>query len=110
MLSVCVLHHWLTNNPYLLLLSTLQISPLLCYMAEVHLVHGHLDVADGIVFGEAVKVVHRHHQRLASQLDVGHLYEHRMMFRSIHKRGKHCLIKIRGSSILVTIYGRKHNP
>ena len=53
---------------YLLLLSALQIPPLLCYVAEVHLVHGYLDVADGIVLGEAVKIVDRHHQRLPTQL------------------------------------------
>lgn len=58
---------------YLLLLSALQIPPLLCYVAEVHLVHGHLDVADGIVFGEAVKIVHRHHQRLSTELYIRNL-------------------------------------
>lgn len=61
------------HKSYLLLLSALQIPPLLRYVAEVHLVHGHLDVADGIVFGEAVEIVHRHHQRLSSELDVGDL-------------------------------------
>lgn len=62
-----------TRISYLLLLSALQIPPLLCYVAEVHLVHGHLDVADGIVFGEAVKIVHRHDQRLSTELYVGDL-------------------------------------
>lgn len=61
------------NQSYLLFLSALQIPPLLRYVAEVHLVHGHLDVADGIVFGEAVKVVHGHDQRLSTELYVGDL-------------------------------------
>lgn len=60
---------------YLLLLGALQVPPLLRYVAEVHLVHGHLDVADGVVFGEAVEVVHRHHQRLSTQLHVGDLWQ-----------------------------------
>lgn len=62
-----------SSQSYLLLLSALQVPPLLCYMAEVHLVHGHLDVADGIMFGEAVKIVHRHYQRLSTELYVGDL-------------------------------------
>ena len=61
------------NQSYLLFLSALQIPPLLRYVAEVHLVHGHLDVADGIVFGEAVKVVHSHDQRLSTELYIGDL-------------------------------------
>lgn len=59
---------------YLLLLGALQVPPLLRYVAKVHLVHGHLDVADGVMFGEAVEVVHRHHQRLSTQLHVGDLW------------------------------------
>lgn len=42
-------------------------------MAKVHLVHGHLDVTDGVVLGEAVEVVDGHHQCLAAQFYVGHL-------------------------------------
>ena len=61
------------HKSYLLLFSANQISPLLCYVAEVHLVHGHLDVADGIVFGEAVKIVNRHYQCLSTELHVGDL-------------------------------------
>lgn len=62
----CNCKFWQTS--YLLLLSALQIPPLLCYVAEVHLVHGHLDVANGIMLGEAVKIVHRHHQCLPAKL------------------------------------------
>lgn len=58
---------------YLLLFSANQISPFLCYVAEVHLVHGHLDVANGIVFGEAVKIVNCHYQCLSTELHVGDL-------------------------------------
>lgn len=61
------------NQSYLLFLGALQIPPLLRYVAEIHLVHGHLDVTDGIVFGEAVKVVHGHDQRLSTELHVGDL-------------------------------------
>lgn len=68
-----LLHVCLPAEPYLLLLSALQIPPLFRYMAEVHLIHGHLDVTDGVVLGEAVKVVHRHDQRLPTELDVGDL-------------------------------------
>lgn len=64
---------WWCHKSYLLLLSALQIPPLLCYVAEVHLVHGHLDVANGIVLREAVKIVHRHYQRLPAQLYIGDL-------------------------------------
>lgn len=70
--GMCVCLHRL-HKSYLLLLSALQIPPLLCYVAEVHLVHGHLDVADRIVLGEAVKIVHRHYQRLSAELYVGDL-------------------------------------
>lgn len=69
---MCVCLHRF-HKSHLLLLGALQIPPLLCYVAEVHLVHGHLDVADGIVFGEAVKVVHCHYQRLSTELYVGDL-------------------------------------
>ena len=69
---MCVCLHR-CQKTYLLFLSALQIPPLLCYVAEVHLVHGHLDVADGIVFGEAVEIIHRHHQRLSTELYVGDL-------------------------------------
>lgn len=58
---------------YLLLLGAHKIPPLLCHVTKVNLVHGQLHVSDGVVLGEAVKVVHCHHQRLASQLDIGHL-------------------------------------
>lgn len=58
---------------YLLLLSALQVPPLLRYVAEIHLVHRHLDVTDGVVFGEAVEVVHGHDQRLPAELHVGNL-------------------------------------
>lgn len=61
------------HESYLLLLSAQQIPPLLRYVAEVHLVHRYLDVAYGVVFGEAVKIVHRHYQRLSTELDVGDL-------------------------------------
>lgn len=70
--GTCVCLHRF-HKSYLLLLSALQVPPLLCYVAEVHLVHGHLDVADGIMFGEAVKIVHRHDQRLSTELHVGDL-------------------------------------
>ena len=61
------------QKSYLFLLSTYQIPPFLRYVAEVHLVHGHLDVADGIVFREAVKVVHRHYQCFSTELHIGNL-------------------------------------
>ncbi len=69
---MCVCLHRF-HKSYLLLLSALQVPPLLCYVAEVHLVHGHLDVANGIMFGEAVKIVHRHNQCLSTELYVGDL-------------------------------------
>lgn len=98
------------HKPYLLLLSTLQIPPLLCYVAEVHLIHGHLDVANGIVFGKAVKVVHRHHQRLPAELYIGDLEKttavtgHRgfntllSLVRSLFSRVSHEYIKLNVSA------------
>lgn len=56
------------TTQYLLLLSTLQISPLLHRLAQIHAVHGDLDLADHVVFGETVKVKNLQHQRLSTQL------------------------------------------
>lgn len=53
---------------YLLLLTTLQVSPLLHWLAQVNTVHGNLDLPDHIVFGETVKVKNLQHQSLSTQL------------------------------------------
>ena len=58
---------------HLFLLGLLKVLPLLCYVAEVHLVHEHLHVSNGVVFGEAVEVVDRQHQNLPTQLGVRNL-------------------------------------
>lgn len=81
------------NQSYLLFLGALQIPPLLRYVAEVHLVHGHLDVADGIVFGEAVKVVHGHDQRLSTELYVGDLSGMTTVTGQKNAEEVYCLIK-----------------
>lgn len=62
---------------HLLLLSALQIPPLLRYVAEVDLVHGNLDVTDGVVFGEAIEIINGHHQGFTTQLHVGNLRENK---------------------------------
>lgn len=75
---------------YLLLLSALQIPPLLCYVAEVHLVHGELDIANGIVFGEAVEIIHCHNQRLPTELYIGNLSRGQQLTN--HKRFKSSIL------------------
>lgn len=60
---------------HLLLLTTLQVPPLLDGLAQVHGVHGHLHLTDDVVLGESIKVVDGHHQSLPTQLLVGHLHK-----------------------------------
>lgn len=55
---------------YLLLLSTLHVSPGLQGLTHVHAVHGDLDLPDHVMFGEAVEVKHLKHQGLPSQLGI----------------------------------------
>lgn len=58
---------------YLFFLSAQEVPPLLSHMTKVDLIHGHLHVSNSVVFGEAVKVIHRHHQSFPSKLSVGNL-------------------------------------
>lgn len=58
---------------YLFFFSALEVPPLLSHVTKVDFIHGHLHISDGIVFGEAVKVVYCHHQSLPSELSVGNL-------------------------------------
>lgn len=50
---------------HLLLICAVQVPPLLNWLGKVKGVHGYLDLANDVMFGEAIKVVHRHHQGLA---------------------------------------------
>lgn len=52
----------------LFFLATLQVSPLLQRLAQIHAVHGDLYLTDHVVFGETVKVKNLQHQSLSSQL------------------------------------------
>lgn len=78
---------------HLLLLSALQIPPLLRYVAEVDLVHGNLDVTDGVVFGEAIEIINGHHQGFTTQLHVGNLRENKKTNKQIKSRktNVHCV-------------------
>lgn len=67
-----ILHTY--SSSYLFFLSALEVPPFLGHMTEIHFIHGHLHVSDGIVLGEAIEVVYRHHQSFASQLSVWNLY------------------------------------
>lgn len=58
---------------YLFFLSTLEVPPLLGHVTKVDFIHGYFYISDGIVFGEAVKVVYCHHQSLPSELSVWNL-------------------------------------
>lgn len=50
---------------HLFLICTVQVPPLLDWLGKVKGVHGDFDLANDVMFGEAIKVVHRHHQGLA---------------------------------------------
>lgn len=56
------------NTPYLLLICAVQVSPLLNWLCQVKGVHGYFNLSNDIVFGEAIKVIHRHYQSLPSHL------------------------------------------
>lgn len=58
---------------YLLLLTTLQVSPLLQWLAQINAVHGNLYLANHVMFGEPVKVKHLQHQSLSTQLSIRNL-------------------------------------
>lgn len=57
-----------TIKQNLFFLSTLQVSPLLQRLAQIHAVHGDLYLTDHVVFGETVKVKNLQHQSLSTQL------------------------------------------
>lgn len=57
----------------LLFLCALQVSPLFAGLSQVQSVEGKLHLPDDVVLGEAVVVVHGHHQRLPAHLRVGNL-------------------------------------
>lgn len=58
------------QRSYLLLLTTLQVSPRLHGLAQVDAVHGNLNLANHVVFGETVKVENLQHQSFPPQLCV----------------------------------------
>lgn len=62
-----------TYISYLLLLTTLQVSPLLHWLAQINTVHGNLYLTNRIMFGETVKVKNLQHQSLSAQLCIGDL-------------------------------------
>ncbi|KAG9342618.1 hypothetical protein JZ751_016055 [Albula glossodonta] len=72
-----------------------HVPPLLSHVTEVHLVHGNLHVPDGVVLGEAVKVIHGHDQSLSSQFSVWHL---------VVDHGVHLDVGVRGSA---HVHGRE---
>lgn len=60
-------------HSYLLFLCFLQISPFLCKLTEVHFIHLQPHIPNSIMFGETVKVIHCHDQRLSSELCIWNL-------------------------------------
>lgn len=63
----------LKSQSHLLFLSSNQILPFVDGLAEVHAVHGNLDLTDDVVFAKAVKIEHLEHQRLTAQIRVWYL-------------------------------------
>lgn len=53
---------------YLLLLTTLQVSPLLHWLAQINTVHGNLYLTNHVMLGETIKVKNLQHQGLSAQL------------------------------------------
>lgn len=58
------------NLSYLLLLTALQVSPLLHRLAQINAVHRNLYLTNLVVFGETVKVENLQHQSLSAQLGI----------------------------------------
>lgn len=62
---------------YLLFLTTLQVSPLLHWLAQINAVHGDLYFPDLVMLGETIEVVNLHYQGLPAQLCVRDLERER---------------------------------
>lgn len=69
-------------NKHLLLISTLEIPPLLNRPSKVNGVHGQLYLSNDIMFRKSVIVINRHHQGLSTKLLIGYLTKkHNVTYR-----------------------------
>lgn len=76
------------HGSHLFLICAVQVPPFLNWLGKVKGVHGYFNLADDVVFGEAIKVVHRHHQSLAPHLLEWNLEDRKQFYPLITWSGK----------------------